>query len=484
MSIRVVDRDIRVLQQRTRMPFRYGIATMNEFPLLFLSLAVEIDGEIVWGVASDLLPPKWFTKIPEKDPSVEIEEMLEVIENAVALAIGDRYPSVFDLWRSVYSRQESFAAMRELPSLLAHFGTSLVERAVIDAFARQRGKSFASLLKSDCLGIDLGLVHEELDGYQAADLLPAEPLATVIARHTIGLGDPLTLRDIPEGEQVKDGLPQALDECVRRYDLRHFKIKISGDLGVDLPRLGSMVELIEDSVARGLAYTLDGNEQFLSIDEFHDYWEGLTSAAWFESFFEKLLFVEQPLHRDVALSSQISDVVPSKMPWPRFIIDESDARLDSLPQALELGYHGTSHKNCKGVFKGIANRCLIEKRQRENPGSGVLMSGEDLCNQGPVGLLQDLAVMASLGIESVERNGHHYCRGLSGIGGEPQELVFRNHSDLYERTAEEWLTLRIRNGSLSMESINKAPFGYAFELSKESYPTLAQWRQKHQASTR
>src|SRR2546425_7628044 len=30
--------------------------------------------------------------------------------------------------------------------------------------------------------------------------------------------------------------------------------------------------------------------------------------------------------------------------------------LESLPDALGLGYAGASHKNCKGIFKGIINR--------------------------------------------------------------------------------------------------------------------------------
>ena len=43
------------------------------------------------------------------------------------------------------------------------------------------------------------------------------------------------------------------------------------------------------------------------------------------------------------------------------------------------------------------------------------MSGEDLVNIGPVALLQDLAVSATLGVTSIERNGHHYFAGLSAF---------------------------------------------------------------------
>jgi hypothetical protein len=47
----------------------------------------------------------------------------------------------------------------------------------------------------------------------------------------------------------------------------------------------------------------------------------------------------------------------------------------------------------------------------------LMMSGEDLCNTGPIALLQDLAVMAALGIESVERNRTSLpCRAVSISG--------------------------------------------------------------------
>ena len=63
------------------------------------------------------------------------------------------------------------------------------------------------------------------------------------------------------------------------------------------------------------------------------------------------------------------------------------------------------------------------------------MSGEDLANIGPVALLQDLAVVASLGVRSVERNGHHYFAGLSAFPRAVQQQILTHHGDLYERTA-------------------------------------------------
>ena len=73
------------------------------------------------------------------------------------------------------------------------------------------------------------------------------------------------------------------------------------------------------------------------------------------------------------------------------------------------------------------------------------MSGEDLCNVGPIAVIQDLAVMSILGIESVERNGHHYMAGLSQFPESTQKQVLAAHPGLYKPSANNWPTLDIQN---------------------------------------
>ena len=82
---------------------------------------------------------------------------------------------------------------------------------------------------------------------------------------------------------------------------------------------------------------------------------------------------------------------------------------------IEAGYDGGSFKSCKGVFKGVANACRIEQLRREDPGRALIYSAEDLSTIGPVGLLADLAVIATLGIDEPERNGYHYLRDLTSL---------------------------------------------------------------------
>jgi hypothetical protein len=97
---------------------------------------------------------------------------------------------------------------------------------------------------------------------------------------------------------------------------------------------------------------------------------------------------------------------------------------------------------------------LSEKRDRL-----VHLTGEDLANVGPIALLQDLAVIATLGITHVERNGHHYFRGLSAWPKSLQESILGHHSDLYNPHPDGYPTLHVENGKLNLASINAAPFG-------------------------
>ncbi len=282
------------------------------------------------------------------------------------------------------------------------------------------------------------------------------------ARHTVGLGDPLDSNQIDADDRVDDTLPQSLDQCIQAYGLRHFKIKINGDIEWDLDRLKNVAKCIEQHADSDFAFSLDGNEQFQSVTAFRDHWNILHAEPELETFFDHLLFIEQPLHRDGALNESLKSEFDQWPDRPAVIIDESDATIASLPQALAIGYAGTSHKNCKGIFKGIANACLLEHHRRN--GNQIVMSGEDLCNVGPVAVIQDLAVMATLGIESVERNGHHYMAGLSQFPERTREQVLNAHDGLYKTSETGWPTLAICNGEIDLTSVNTQHFGTGFEL--------------------
>jgi hypothetical protein len=476
MAIRIRHGDVHLIDLQTRLPFKYGIATMTRAPQAFLRLTVEIDGSVATGIAADLLPPKWFTKVPEKPLDQEIDEMLEVIDHALACAVGMAGANAYDVWRQVLEAQNTWGRERGIPPLLFQFGTTFIERALIEAFCRAKGQSFAAAIRDNHLGTCLADFDKRLAGATPSELLPEQFLSRIKARHTVGLADPLEDSDIEPEAILNDGLPQSLAECIGRYGLRHFKIKLSGKAEQDNDRLQRVVAVIERNTPYQYSFSLDGNEAFRSLDSFREFWEALETPPKLSWFLEHLLFVEQPFHRDVALDENTLAELKEWSYRPRLIIDESDAEPDSFARALELGYDGTSHKNCKGIFKSIANRCLLEVLVRDSGNERLLMSGEDLANIGPVALLQDLAVAAALGISSIERNGHHYFAGLSAFPQSVQEQILEHHGDLYARTTCGWPSLNIVDGELNLESVIAAPLGVDFELDVSRFTPREKWK--------
>ena len=141
MSVRIKNATIHRIDLKTRMPFKYGIATMTEVPMIFVSVTIETNGKQTSGTASDLLPPKWFTKVPNETIENEIAEMPRVIRNTIQISIDAEAENAFELWRLIYENQTKWALTKSIPMLLAHFGTSLVERALIEATCKHHKKS-------------------------------------------------------------------------------------------------------------------------------------------------------------------------------------------------------------------------------------------------------------------------------------------------------------------------------------------------------
>jgi hypothetical protein len=177
----------------------------------------------------------------------------------------------------------------------------------------------------------------------------------------------------------------------------------------------------------------------------------------------------------VALSEDVKRELLAWPDRPPMIIDESDGEVRTAAQALAGGYAGTSHKNCKGVFKGVANACLIAHRRRQHPGANFVISAEDLSNIGPVSLMQDTAVVASLGIPHAERNGHHYFRGLSMLPDDLQSQVLAAHGDLFHRHPRGFVTTRITSGTSGVGSVVDAPFGVAVPFNPSRFTPIDGW---------
>lgn len=474
---RVAVKEVRFCMRnvRTRMPFRYGVATLTSVPILHVLVEAELaDNTPAPGVAADILPPKWFDKDPAKSYEDNVDDLL-FVARAAAQAYTDASTTpapVFDLWREGYPATLAAGDARGLNHLTSSHGSTLMERALIDAVGRARGRTYHELLVDDenLLGIDLGAVLPALAGASAAEAAAGQPRTTIDVRHTVGLADPLRDGDIPEEDRLDDGLPQSLEAYLREQDLRWLKVKVNGDLEGDVERLTAIAAVIENA-GHDVTVSLDGNEQYRELESFVQLLARIESEL--PGFYRRIRYIEQPLERSLALDAQQADGIRAVGARIPMLIDESDGDLDSFTRAVDLGYHGVSTKNCKGLFKAQANAALARRLTAQGKGS-YFLTGEDLMNLPIVPVHQDLTHVAALGIDHVERNGHHYVRGIDHLSPTERRRLLLEHPDMYRPSGGSG-RLHVDGGSVEIGSLQRPGLGTGANVDVAAMVPLDEW---------
>jgi hypothetical protein len=465
----LTDVQARVVPVRTRLPFRYGIAEMTAAPHVVVEATIERDGTCSRGWASEHLPPKWFTKDPATSFADDLIGLVDVVNHAVEVGRGRRAENAFDLWRGLDADVSAGARRDGIPGLLAGLGTSLVERAVLDAVCRAERTPFASALHLGVLGFRPADLHPELESVDWRTHLWRDPHSAIAVRHTVGFADALAASDVLDGPE--DGLPVSLEEVLRRDGVHYLKVKTAGDVDADLQRLTSIFAVCD---AAGVVprLTVDGNESMRDAAHLRRWARGLLDdPAVGPRLRASLIAVEQPVHRDEALAPRLRPVLDELAAHGvPVIVDESDDDVGAVRRALDLGYAGGTYKGCKGVFRGLANAVLV--RHRHRPSRPALMTAEDLSTLPPLTVGQDLVVAAVMGLTHIERNGHHFFGRLAPIMPEIAELSLEAHPDLYRADARVGARLRIAEGRLRLGSVLRAPFGFAPEPDVSGLPPL------------
>lgn len=417
-----------------RTPFRFGVVELRELKHLLMRAIFEIDGEELEGIAGENLAPKWFSKNPATTLEQDVQQLEHSIVETIRLARElPPAPTPFDFWRVLYSS----AADRRPgePKLVRQLGVSMVERAMIDAFCRRLGRPFHSVLNENVLGVRVSAVHPEIADSKFNEVFPLSPAQSLMIRHTVGLSDDLT----------------QLPGMLASSGIRRLKIKLGGDPQGDAKRIADILNAGGANIDR---ITLDGNENYRTLGLMRDFLLLLRDSNQLSGARNLLAWIEQPLHRDIALHDRTAELLEEFADFPH-VIDESDDDLSSLPRALELGYAGTTHKNCKGVFKSIIAKIVLHEHEQRTDRRTVF-SGEDLTIVAPWSQAADLAVAAALKVVDVERNGQHYADGLSAFSKEVQSAALRDYPSLYE-TRDGGVSLRMSGGAVDVSWIHQRP---------------------------
>ncbi|HEX6959302.1 MAG TPA: hypothetical protein VF194_15070 [Ferrovibrio sp.] len=456
--LKVCDLNLHERFIRFRKPFRFGAVTVEEASQVFVEAVIEVDGlGRSTGMSAELMVPKWFDKNPALSPAQTVGELRRALEIAAELYRAGRRPdTAFGLHADRIGEQMARGRTEGMPALAAAFGPAEIDKAILDALLRLTRLDVYAGFAQNLMGLDARLTPDLNDATIERFLASRQPLDRLAIRHTIGMADPL---------RGKGGLAEihAATGC------RFFKIKLSGAVDADLARLGVIAMALAEL---GVDYraTLDANEQYADPAALAALCNGLENNAALAAFPARLLYIEQPLPREMTHRQSLG-VLGTR--WA-FIIDEADGGYDAFPAARELGYSGVSSKSCKGFYKSLLNGARAAQAGRD-----VFIAAEDLTCQAGLALQQDSALVAFLGIAHVERNGHHYVDGFAGAPEDESAAFLAAHADLYERRDGQ-IRLKIRDGAIDIASL-KAP-GFASAILPK-LGSAAQFPQKEYVSS-
>src|SRR5262245_3022118 len=417
MPPRLAIRDIALFERPVNFarPFRFGAVVINATPQAFVLVEIEVEGKgRAVGATAEFLVPKWFDKRPHLTPAETVEELRCSLLIARELYLEHReFDTAFGLHAACIARQVKHCGKEGIPPLAAAYGPAEIDKAILDALLRATNTNFFDGMVQNIAGIDARLSRDLAVSDIEKFLAGRKRLDRVAIRHTVGLDDNV------EGE---GGVADAKENAGARY----FKLKLNGDPAHDADRL-TRIGMELATLPWDYQVTLDANEQYADLAALSALVERLDRDRALEPIASKLLYVEQPMPREITRKSPLGALVKRD-----FIIDEADDSYDAFPLARALGYRGISSKSCKGLYKAIINAVRAEKWSAE--GMRHFIAGEDLTCQPGLALQQDLALNALLGLTHAERNGHHYVDGFGGAPAAEADAFLGAHPDLYTNT--------------------------------------------------
>src|SRR3984885_2791351 len=391
MPPRIAVRDIAFFERPVHFtrPFRFGAVVVNDASQVFVRVEIEIEGQgsgkgISTGASAEMMVPKWFDKRPQLSLEQTVVELLRSLTIARGLYLGHRgFETAFGLHARCIAAQVEACAKEDIPPLAAAYGPAEIDKAILDALLRGVGMNFFDGMAENIAGVDARPSPDLRDDDIAQFLAQRRRLDRVAIRHTVGLDDQV------EGE---GGVADSRENAGARY----FKLKLNGDPLADAARLirigGELATLPHD-----YAVTLDANEQYADLAALGALVDRLDRDSALKPIAAKLLYIEQPMPRDTFRQSPLGALAARD-----FIIDEADDCYDAFPAARALGYRGISSKSCKGIYKSIVNATRAAKWSAAS--EKFFITGEDLTCQAGLGVQQDLALGAWIGVSHAERN--------------------------------------------------------------------------------
>ncbi len=435
-------------------PFRFGSVVITSSVQVFVRAGIEIEGKgASVGASAEMMASKWFDKRAHLSPQQTVDGLRRALSIARELYLArSGFDTAFGHHAAIIAAQVEACAKADIPPLAAGFGPAEIDKAILDALLRGLGVNFFDGMAANIAGVDARLSRDLGDADVSRFLAGRKRLERVAVRHTVGMDDKL------EGE---GGVADFRENAGARY----FKLKLNGDPAHDADRL-TLIGKELATLPYDYRVTLDANEQYADLAGLSALVEQLDRDAALRPIAQKLLYVEQPMPRDITRQSPLGALARRD-----FIVDEADNSYDAFPVARALGYRGISSKSCKGIYKSVINATRAAKWSAG--GEKCFIAGEDLTCQAGLAVQQDLALGALIGVTHAERNGHHYVDGFGDTPATEAEAYLTAHPDLYVRDGDK-IRLAIHDGDLLTGSLTTPGFATATHPDWSAMSPLAQ----------
>ena len=460
MPLRLAVRDILFFERPIRFarPFRFGAVVINAAVQAFVRVEIEVEGKgTSVGASAELMAPKWFDKRPHLAPEQTVEQLRRSLMIARDLYLSHSgFETAFGLHARCLTAQVEACAREDIPPLAAAFGPAEIDKAILDALLRCLGANVFDGMAANIANIDATLTPDLRDEDISTFLAGRQRLERVAIRHTVGLDDKV------EGTG-------GVTDIQQNAGARYFKLKLNGDPEADATRLIRIGNELA-TLPHDYSVTLDANEQYADLAGLSALVNRLDRDSALKPIATKLLYIEQPMPRDIFRQSPLGLLAARD-----FIIDEADDSYDAFPAARALGYRGISSKSCKGIYKSIVNATRAAKWSAG--GDKFFISGEDLTCQAGLGMQQDLALGALIGVTHAERNGHHYVDGFGDAPAAEAQAYLAAHPDLYVSDGNT-IRLWIHDGDLLTGSLATAGFATGAHPDWSALPPLNQAKAK------
>ena len=343
-----------------RVPLKFGSVVVRESTSLIARVFVENRaGKSSEGVDAMPFVCEWAFPSPKVEYEAKLEAMKRVAEvfskEVESKGKDGKYRHPIDLFMELEEKiplitkqvSNEMKLKEELPVLAALVAVSPIDAAIHDAFGKVNNICSYDGYGPKYMDHDLSMyLGPKFKGKYVSDYIRRKYNPRLPIFHLVGGLDKLT-KDEVGPEDPKDGLPVSLDEWIRRDGIFCFKIKLRGnDIDWDVQRTKAVTEVImsvlKEQGKNEFYLSVDSNEMHKSPNDVLEYLIRVKREV--PEAFERILYVEQPVSRD--LSKYMLNMKPVSEVKP-VLADEAVTDIKSMDLALSLGWSGVALKTCK-----------------------------------------------------------------------------------------------------------------------------------------